>query len=167
MDRRGRLAALALLTTCACGGGNASPPPADTAANARRAAPADGASAGGGAFNRCPLTAEQVSAAVGAPVKGPDTACGFFPVDDTKMLPNAFFVLQVAFACNGNMPAEMGYTQRVEGFDVAAYVADMANGTHVLVCRAGRPFEISVDVADDAKARTAATRLAREVLAGS
>ena len=115
----------------------------------------------------CPLTAEQVTAAVGPPVKGPDSSCSFFPVDETKIIPHAVFILQVDIACNGNLPAEIGYNEKVERLGVTAYVADMADGSHLLVCRGNTPFEISVDLADDSKARAAATTLARQVLAGS
>jgi hypothetical protein len=153
---------MAAVTTAACGGNENSTsttPAADgTAGTPAAAAPAP---------NRCPLTAEQVSAAVGSPVKGPDSSCGFFPADDTKIIPHALFVQQVAIACSGTLPAEIGYTDKIDGLGHTAYVADMADGSHVLVCRGNTPFEISVDLADASKARAAAMTLARQVLAGS
>lgn len=158
----GGFAGAVLLASLACGGGARNP--SDVAETGRGAAGTSEAATA--ASDRCPLTAEQVSAAVGAPVKGPDTACGFFPVDE-RIVPHALYVRQVAIACDGDLPAEIGYTEKLDGLGVTAYVADMADGTHVLVCRPGRPFEISVDLADDSKARIAAARLAREVLAGS
>ena len=160
------LALIAVTAAPACGGSGS-----DSASNAA-AAVADRteraqAQAAATAPNRCPLTAEQVTAAAGSPVKGPDSSCGFFPVDETKILPHALFVQQVAFACNGTMPAEIGYKEKIEGLGFTTYVADMADGSHILVCRGNTPFEISVDLADANKARAAATALARQVLAGS
>ena len=156
------LAVGALATTIACGASNnASKAPA--VAGSGTSAPARAA---GAAPNRCPLTAEQVAAAVGSPVKPPDSSCGFFPVND-KIVPHVLFVLQQNFACNGTMPAEVGFKKKVDGLGVTAYVADWADGTHLLVCRTNAPFDISVDLADSAKARAAALTLARQVLAGS
>jgi hypothetical protein len=158
------LALFALAASAACAGES------NKSSNAPAASGGSGESttppAAIAAPNRCPLTAEQVTAAVGSPMKQPDSSCGFFPVND-KILPHVLFVLQVNFACNGTMPAEVGFKEKVDGLGVTAYVADWADGTHLLVCRENSPFDISVDLADDAKARTAAMTLARQVLAGS
>lgn len=127
-----------------------------------------GAAQGGSAVaattsHSCPLTAEQVSGAVGAPVKGPDSSCSFF--HETKLLPSAAFVNQVAVACAENVPAEYGYTETIEGLGHVTHVGERADGVWLLVCRSGAPFEIRVDTGDSKVARTAAIALAREVLA--
>jgi len=137
--------------------------PADPGAGTTQSAP--GASAAATTGDRCPLTAEQVSSAVGAQVKGPDSSCSFFPVDEAKLLPSAAYVKQVNFACSGNIPAQNGYSETLEGLGQPAYVADRADGSWILVCRSGAPFEIRVDASGREAARTAATALARQVLA--
>ena len=158
------LAVIAVAASAACGG-------SDSSSNAQGAAGGGATSARAPAAktapNRCPLTAEQVTAVVGSPVKPPDSSCGFFPADENKILPHVLFVNQLNFACNGTMPAEIGFKEKVDGLGVTAYVADQADGTHLLVCRENAPFDLSVDLADDAKARAAAMTLARQVLAGS
>lgn len=158
------LALLALAASAACGGGSdtSSRSPASGGSNPTAAKP----SAAPAAPNRCPLTVEQVTAAVGSPMKQPDSSCGFFPVND-KIVPRVVFVLQLNFACNGTMPAEVGFKEKVDGLGVTAYVADWADGSHLLVCRENAPFDVSVDLADNVKSRAAAMTLARQVLAGS
>ena len=157
------LAVIALAASAACGGGtDANAPaasgssPASTQPPAARTAP-----------NRCPLTAEQVTAAVGSPVKPPDSSCGFFPADENKLLPHVLFVIQSNLACNAAMLTELGFKEKVDGLGVTAYVADQADGTHILVCRENATFDLSVDLADNVKARAAAMTLARQILAGS
>ena len=116
--------------------------------------------------DRCPLTAEQVSSALGTRVKGPDSSCSFFPADESKAFPSAAYVKQVPFICSGNTPADDGYTEKVDGLGTQAYVADRADGSWILVCRSGAPFEIRVDAPPNpATARAAATALARQILA--
>jgi hypothetical protein len=157
---RGLAAIVVSIAAAACG--NNSKAPAETAGSAPVAAPAAAL-----AVNRCPLTAEHVTAAVGSPVKQPDSSCGFFPVDDNKITPHVIFVMQNQMACNGTMPQEIGYKEKLEGLGHTAYIADQGDGSHVLVCRGDSPFEIGVDVGDSAKARAAATALAKKVLEGS
>ena len=154
--RVGAFCALAVAAACGDSGEGGAPAKSGTGRSAAPAAPP----------NRCPLTAEQVTAAVGAPVTGPDTSCSFFPPPAAPAArPNAAFVLQVSIACTGNVPAENGYKERLEGLGVQAYVADMADGSWVLVCRERAPFEVRVDRAGVSAAREAATTLARQVLA--
>lgn len=47
----------------------------------------------------------------------------------------------------------------------AAYVVEQADGSWILVCRSGAPFEIRVDARGKEPARAAAKALARQVLA--
>ena len=158
------LALVAFLGTAACGGGDSSSSAPSTGSESSAGASAPAART---APNRCPLTAEQVSAAVGSPVKGPDSICAFVSADDTKIMPRVLFNLQADVACNETMRAEMGYKDKVDGLGPAAYAGDLADGTHLLVCRGKTPFEINVDLADSSRARAAAAELARQVLAGS
>ena len=133
-----------VLAITACGSDTTSTPQTKTTAGSGGAAVASGS---GTPANRCPLTAEQVTSAVGAAVKGPDSACLFYPVDEAKLRPNVGYVQQVPFACSGTMPAEGGYKEKVEGLGPTAYIAELAQGTRVLVCRSAQPFEITVDAA--------------------
>ena len=140
------------------------------AANAPASGPAPATDAGSAgtpkaAPNRCPLTAEQATAALGVPMKAPDSSCSFFPVEETKVRPDASFILQMAMACSGNVPGEVGYTDRVTELGPAAYVAERADGTWLLVCRDGAPFEVRVDIPNRAAGRAATIALARHVLA--
>jgi hypothetical protein len=139
-------------------GGDVAADPGSTAAGTGALAPAT-------TVNRCPLTAEQVSAAVGAQVKGPDSTCSFFPADEDNVRPNAAYVPQVSFACSGKTPAENDYSETLAGLEQPAYIADRFDGTWILVCRSGAPFEIRVDLSGNEAARAAATALARQVLA--
>jgi hypothetical protein len=148
----------------ACGGGQDTNQAASTSSTASGQPQAAAAAA---APSRCPLTAEQVSAAVGAPINGPDVACMFYPDDDPTVSPNVTFVRQVSFACSGTMPAEVGYKEQVPGLGVAAHIADDAEGMRILVCQGQTPFEITVNAATPAVERDAAIALARQVLAGS
>lgn len=155
----------AAAASMACGGDGAtapvsSAPPATATATAAAPAPVPAAPP-----NRCPLTSEQVAAVLGVPMKPPDSSCGFFPDDETKVRPDAAFILQVAIACSGNIPGEAGYTDRVTELGPAAYVAERADGTWLLVCRDGAPFEIRVDIPNRAAGRAATMALARHVLA--
>jgi hypothetical protein len=126
----------------------------------------DGSQSPGGAeapTSRCPLTEQQVSSAVGAPLVLDQASCTFFPSDAAS--PNVGFVRQVAFACDRDYPAELGYTEQLDGLGVKAYVQpDIAVGTRLLVCDKP-PFEITVDiVGDSAAALDAARQLASQVL---
>ena len=158
------LVAALSLVAAACGGGQEAnrtdATPSQAGASASQSAPA-------AAPNRCPLTAEQVSAAVGTPVKEPDTACGFYPVDDAKLLPNVTFVRQNAIACRGSLPAESGYEDQVNGLGPTAYSNESADGLWLLVCQGSTPFEVRVDAQGADLRRAAAIALARQVLAGS
>jgi hypothetical protein len=146
----------------ACGSPDTGTAGGDAAPAAAASAPAATATA----VNRCPLTAEQVSQAVGGTVTGPDSSCSFFPPEGTASAwPNAAFVLQSTAACAADMRAAMGFKESLDGLGVTAYAADMADGSWVLVCRDGAPFEIRVDRAGAAESRQAAVALARKVLA--
>jgi hypothetical protein len=118
---------------------------------------------------RCPLTAEQVSAALGAKVEGPDSACSFFP--SKGLTPSAGYTMQMTNFCAGDAAAtsmlvDMGYTEKLDGLGVPAHIGDRTSGVTVLVCRSGTPFELRVDVpAGKAKARKAAIALAKQILA--
>ena len=152
---------LAAVAPAACG---------SDAAKAPASSPAPATTAGAAAAtttapNRCPLTAEHATAALGVPMKPPDSSCSFFPVDEAKVRPDASFIPQMAMACSGNVPGEVGYTDRVTGLGPAAYVAERADGTWLLVCRDGAPFEVRVDIPNRAAGREATMALARHVLA--
>jgi hypothetical protein len=152
---------LAAVASTACGSDGANAP-------ASRPAPAtstEAAAAPTAAPNRCPLTAEHATAALGVPMKPPDSSCSFFPVDEAKVRPDASFILQMAIACSGNVPGEAGYTDRATGLGPPAYVAERADGTWLLVCRDGAPFEVRVDIPNRAAGREATMVLARHVLA--
>ncbi|MGD9903619.1 MAG: hypothetical protein AB7U83_09115 [Vicinamibacterales bacterium] len=150
---------LCTLVVTACGSDSATAPQSPPAASqgGGAAAPAQRA------VNRCPLTAEQVSAAVGGAVDGPDSSCSFFAED--KALPNAAFVAQAREACSEEMRREFDYADGVADLGHPAYVKDGGDGSWVLVCTGNAPFEIRVDVANDERARAAAVALARVVLA--
>jgi hypothetical protein len=120
------------------------------------------------AENRCPLTAEQVTAATGAPMTQTPGSCTFFPANG-RDVPHVFFVLQNPMVCANIKPSELGFTETVDGLAAsAAYVRDLLDGSHVLVCRNNaRAFDIVVDIKNDKpKNREAAIALAKQVLAG-
>jgi hypothetical protein len=150
------------------GGGTA----ADTAA-----APTTGAdpgtqatgSGGGGGLSGCPLTDEQVSAILGAPVVGQDVGvgCEWYPVDAAELFPNAGWNQQseVAFSPEG---LEIGlYAEQVSGVGDQAYVADVADGSWLLVRAGGLIFEVRVDTLDPTTSRAAATELANQLIAAA
>lgn len=147
------------VTLVACGGADTT----DTGStSARTAAPAGAAAVT--ATDRCPLTAAQVSTAIGSPMTGPDSACGF-DNENGKLVPHVLFVLQSDMACRENLLAELGYKEKVDGLGVAAYVHDDAEGAHVIACRTDRrPFEVVVDMPAGANSRAVATALAKQVL---
>lgn len=105
--------------------------------------------------SRCPLTEQQVGSAVGAQLVVNQTACTSFPSDAAR--PNVVFVRQVAFACDGTLPSEVGYTERLDGLGVKAYVQRDTVPTTILVCDK-LPFEISVDIAGDSGGSLAAAQ---------
>ena len=167
MIRAWTFAVASLVFIAACGGGGATtsaPPASNSGSAAAPAAPA--ATVPAQAVNRCPLNAEQVTAAIGQPMQGPDSVCGFEPVTG-KLMPHVIYVHQVSFACNGTIPTDAGFKEKVDGLSVTTYVMQAADGTRLLFCRANSPFEITVDMMDNAKARTVATTLAKQVLGGS
>ena len=130
-------------------------------------APAASAAAQAKADNPCPLTVEQVAAVTGVPM-ALTGGCTFFPANG-RDIPHVFFVLQIPMVCNSIKPIDLGYKETVEGLSApAAYVRDVIDGTHVLVCRNNaRAFDIVVDIkGDKAKNREAALALAKQVLAG-
>ena len=69
----------------------------------------------------------------------------FAPGEDLTVRPNVTFVRQVPFACNGTMPADVGYKEQVTGLGVTAYIADRGDGMNILVCQGQTPFELQVD----------------------
>lgn len=152
--------ALCSLSPPGCGGGAETAPAADGGASS---SPAQATTAPA-VRNRCQLTGAHVSAALGVPLNGPDSTCGFYPGDDRTVRPNVLYVAQVTFACSGNNPAEVGYTERLDGLGMTAYITNRGAKAAVLVCREGDPFEIEVDAAGDGVARKAAVALARSVL---
>jgi hypothetical protein len=99
----------------------------------------------------------------------PPGGCTFFPASG-RDIPHVFYVLQNPMVCSTIQPADLGFTERVEGLPArAAYVRDQIDGSHVLVCRdnGARAFDIVVDIRNDrARNREAAIALARQVLAG-
>ena len=116
------------------------------------------------ASGECPLTAEQVSEVLGAPVE--EAACTFFPpADAASAAPNANIIRQVAFACEEEARAEVGYEEPLDGFDVDAYVKrETVYGDQILVC-VDPPLEIWVDMLEDHEgAVAAAEELARLVI---
>lgn len=132
------------------------------------AVPADGpattaAPAAGGTPNRCPLSAEQVSSALGAVVEDVG-GCIFFPPDGSA--PSAVFVRQVQFACNDDFPSELGYAETYDGLGLRAYMKqESADSALLLVCEEPQPFEISAEIpGDPAAALVAADALARLAL---
>jgi hypothetical protein len=143
----------------ACGSDKA---PDSSGQAAGGAAPA--ATTGTASNRRCPLTAEQVGAELGTPVKA-DGSCIFFPADESKAWPNAVFVRQASIACSPDMLAELGLKEKVDGLGHPAYTANQADGFRLLVCHPEGPFEMKVDAPDEKKARAAAISLARTVLA--
>ncbi len=108
---------------------------------------------------RCPLTAEQVSAALGATVELTPGACQFFPPNGAS--PTALFVGgQGAFLCQGDYAAQLGYTEPIDGFGARAYV-QRGSVARILVC-GDSPFEVSAEVpGDQAASLDAAKELAR------
>ena len=113
--------------------------------------------------SRCPITAAQASSAVGTQLVA-QGSCTFFPANG-DVWPSVIFVRQVAFACSGSIPSEVGYTERLDGLGVKAYVQRDA-GASILVCDK-LPFEITIDiVGDSAASLAAAQQLAALVLKG-
>jgi hypothetical protein len=159
LRRIGATALVAAALLSACGGDD------DDDATASAVEDDDGSDGGEtrAAADRCPLSAEQVSAALGAPVDKDEPSCTFYPADD--VLPNATFVRQVAFACDGDLPAELGYEGKLDGLGVETFVQpDVATGTQILVCT-DAPFEIVIDMGGDSGPEIeAAMELARLVL---
>jgi hypothetical protein len=168
------VAALLLLVGCGGDDGDGESSPSvterdDTSATASTeaadsSAPDDSEGSGGASDDRCPLTEDEVSEVLAATVVD-EGACTFFPPED--LLPSAGFVLQLAFACDGDFPAEVGYEEPLEGLGVDAYVQrETVFGTQILVCE-DRPFEVYADMPGDSEADfAAAEQLARLVLEG-
>ena len=148
----------------ACSGGNSAETLAASAPAASVPAPAPAK-----ADNSCPLTVEQVAAVTGAPMTLTAGGCTFFPANG-RDIPHVFYVLQNPMVCNSIKPGDLGFTETVTALPArAAYVKDLIDGSHVLVCPAGnaRAFDIVVDVRNDkSRNREAAIALAKQVLAG-
>jgi hypothetical protein len=124
------------------------------------------AGSAGAAADRCPLSADQVSEALGAPVERDEASCTFFPADTFS--PNATFVRQSSVACDEGYPADLGYEESLDGFGTEAYAQrDTTAGVQILVCD-DAPFEVVVDIVGDPEAALAAAeQLARLVLDGA
>jgi hypothetical protein len=116
-----------------------------------------GGPAGTGASNaRCPWTAEQVSAVLGATVEeAAPGACQFFPPNDSS--PTALYVRQIPLICQGDSAAEVGYTEPVDGFDEKAYLGQDGSGAQILVCT-DPPIEVSAEIPGDEAASLAAAK---------
>ena len=159
------LGAALLLSGCGDGDEGEGPPDAgDISTSTDQSADDEGAP---GEVDRCPLSTEQVSEVLGQEMTIDEASCSFFPADESSLLPNAGFNLQMELACNEEGLAAMEYEQPVSGIGDAAYVqSGRADGTWLLVCAGDSPFELRVDSGsgDDA-AQTAAEELARLVLA--
>jgi hypothetical protein len=140
----------------------------NTAEALMTSAPAASAPAPADADNPCPLTVEQVAAVTGTPMTLTPGGCIFFPASG-RDIPHVFYVLQIPMVCNSISPSDLGFTETVDGLPArAAFVRDLIDGTHVLVCRDNaRAFDIVVDIGNDKpRNREAAIALARQVLAG-
>ena len=158
-------AALMLVSVAACGGGGktdaAAAPPGASAPAASAQAPAAKAD------NLCPLTVEQVAAVTGVPMTLTG-GCTFFPANG-RDIPHVFYVLQVPMVCSSIKPADLGFTEKVEGLAAReAYVKDALDGSHLLVCPndKGRAFDVVVGLGNDKpKNRAVAIGLAKQLLA--
>jgi len=157
-------AGIVLVPMVACTNG-AERADAPAAAAAAASAPAPVAA---NADNSCPLTVEQVAAVTGSPMTLTPGGCIFFPANG-RDVPHVFYVLQSPMVCGSIKPGEVGFTEAVPGLPAReAYVKDVLDGAHVLVCPNGnrRAFDIVVDIKNDKpKNREAAIALAKQVLA--
>ena len=121
-------------------------------------------SGSGSSSRRCPLTNEQVTAAIGRPLEDAGS-CSFFP--PTGASPRVGFVRPGATVCAGTNPAALGFSEPYDGLPVKAYVQRSGDIAALLVCTED-PFDLRVEVPGDGTAALAvARRLATEVLAGS
>jgi len=105
----------------------------------------------------CPLTAEEVSTAIGATVTE-QGSCQFAPTG-RSVFNNVSFAYQSASACTEENLRKAGYTEpgtqpgvgadgAVEGFGVDAYAHNLSLGLIVIVCDGDRPFELVLDGVD-------------------
>ncbi|MFN2420350.1 MAG: hypothetical protein ABR527_03070 [Gemmatimonadota bacterium] len=166
------LALVGVMLLSGCGDGDEGEGPADATDTTSASASADpseaddeGSAAG---IDRCPLSAEQVSEVLGQDMTVDEASCSFYPADESAILPNASFNVQLSLACSEDGLSGMDYEQPVGGIGDAAYVQrGRADGTWLLVCAGDSPFELRVDSGsgDDAS-QAAAEELARRVLAG-
>jgi hypothetical protein len=122
----------------------------------------------------CPLTAEEVSTAIGETVTrvgSPD--CEFGPGGHNSVLREASYHDQPASACSQESLRKGGYLDalsakvggiRVHGLGVDAYAQRSSLGMTVLVCNGDHPFTVHATADGDGLA--AAVRLAKLVLNG-
>jgi hypothetical protein len=166
------LALAGVMLLSGCGDGDEGEGPADATDRTSASASADpseaddeGSTAG---IDRCPLAAEQVSEVLGQQMTIDEASCSFYPADDSAILPNASFNVQLSPACSEEGLSAMDYDQPVNGIGDAAYVQrGRADGTWLLVCAGDSPFELRVDSGSgDEASQSAAEELARLVLAG-
>jgi hypothetical protein len=155
----GVMASAALLA--GCGGGDD-----DNGSDAKSGTTQAQASNPAAKADGCPLSAEQVSDALGATVEKDAGACTYFPAGD-NVTPNAAFNRQHSFICDEPERSDAGYKEALDGLTEKAYVQpDTALGTMILVC-SKNTFEITVDMAGGSGPEIeAGKKLAALVLAG-
>jgi hypothetical protein len=109
----------------------------------------------------CPLTAEEVSEAIGVTGTHPGSeVCEF----GTGIGNSASYSDQLDVACTRASLRKAGYSDAVDGLGVAAYSHVEGLGMALVVCNGDHPFEVHVDIIGDQVA--AAVALARLVLSG-
>jgi len=124
-----------------------------------------GGSAGAAGTDPCPLTAEEVTAALGATVENDGTGCSFYPPDEGTN-PRAVLVRLPPLACEDVEATGLAH-EPYDGLGVDAYLYSApAVPARILVCT-DAPFDLSTEIAGDEAASRAATEgLARLVLEG-
>lgn len=174
------LAAVVALSLAACGsdGDGADPPPVATAGQGDGSTTSGQASEGSGDDDfddglgeefECTITAEQVSEVFGVPVERSEGTCSFSPGAAAGQPPSAAFLGQLSELCEGDFLEQSGYTERVEGLGVDAFLKPGETATaEVWVC-APAAFYVVVGVGPDlgrAGAVAAAETLALIALEG-
>ena len=140
--------------------------PGDTDETGETDAPAEPADGDG--FD-CPLSAEQVSDVLGAPVEKDDATCTYLPGGNAGSVPGAGFIPQLPELCDDGFPEQSGYTEPVDGLGVDAFLKTGGGATaEIWVCGADA-FVVFVDTGDSdtATATAAAEELAAAALESS
>jgi hypothetical protein len=111
----------------------------------------------------CPLTAEDVSEAIGATFTETSTDCSF--ETGAGVFPSVDFGYLGASTCTPESLRQEGYSDAVDGLGVDAYSMLYSLGVSLIVCNGDQPFGVIVDgiQGDDL---TAAVALAKLVLNG-